>query len=189
MEPILTLPYSEWLVAQQLMLALPTREGFSVYAPLSRQEKGVDLLITKREKGMNRVATLQVKYSRAYETPPKSKFRFAIWFRGFRVPEEADFVILAALYPNITGKGGGTQASWWLPLLLVFTREEMSGVISSLRTRSGKPDKMFYFGFDSPEQVVQTRGAPEDRDCTDFTFANRLPMLRAVLEGDTKTRM
>src|SRR5579859_7225634 len=65
MEPIVTLPYSEWLVAQQLMKVLPASQGYSVYAPLSRQEKGVDLLLARRANGVTRAATLQVKYSRA----------------------------------------------------------------------------------------------------------------------------
>lgn len=181
MEPILTLPYSEWLVAEQLMRELPGSEGFSVYAPLSRQEKGVDLLLSRRTGHASRVATLQVKYSRAYEAAPGSKFTFAVWFKAFRVPPEADFVILASLYPNITGSGGGKRSSWWLPVLLVFSREEMQVFISSLRTKSGSPDRMFYFGFDSPTCVVQTRGAPEHRDCSEFTFQHRLPLLRAFL--------
>lgn len=181
MEPILTLPYSEWLVAGQLMSALPAAEGFSVYAPLSRQEKGVDLLLIRRTGHVSRVATLQVKYSRAYEAAPGAEFKFVIWFRGFPVPTEADFIILAALYPNITGSGGGKKSSWWLPLLLVFRREEMEVFISSLRTKSGSPDRMFYFGFDSPARVVQTRGAPKHRDCSEFTFQHRLPLLREFL--------
>src|SRR3954452_21593803 len=181
MEPILTLPYSEWLVAEQLMRELPGSEGFSIYAPLSRQERGVDLLLSRRIGHASRVATLQVKYSRAYEAKPGSKFKFVIWYRSFRVPPEADFVILASLYPNVTGSGGGKRSSWWLPLLLVFTREEMEVFISSLRTRSGSLDQMFYFGFDSPSCVVQTRGAPEHRDCSEFMLQSRLPLLRTFL--------
>ena len=57
MEPILTLPYSEWLVAEQLMKALPASQGYSVYAPLSRQEKGVDLLLARRSNGVTRAVT------------------------------------------------------------------------------------------------------------------------------------
>jgi hypothetical protein len=111
MEPIVTLPYSEWLVAQQLKKALPASEGYSVYAPLSRQEKGVDLLITRRLHGVTRAATLQVKYSRAYERPPGATYRFSTWFRVFPVSERADFFIFASLYPHIDGRGGGARSS------------------------------------------------------------------------------
>jgi hypothetical protein len=48
MEPIFSLPYSEFCVAQQLARLLPAAEGYSLYAPVSRQQKGVDLLIARR---------------------------------------------------------------------------------------------------------------------------------------------
>lgn len=83
------------------MNALPSRQGYSVYAPLSRQEKGVDLLVTHRSAGSSRVATLQVKYSRAYQSP-RSSFHFTVCFRSFAVPEEADFFVLASLYGSRT---------------------------------------------------------------------------------------
>jgi hypothetical protein len=185
MEPIVTLPYSEWLVAERLIEALPARQGYSVYVPLSRQEKGVDLLITRRANGISRSATLQVKYSRAYE-PQRGRFNFAIWFRSFAVPDQADFIVLAALYPNITGRGTGPKSKWWLPLLLLFRRDEMAELLASLRTKSGLPDRMFYFGFDSPEQVVLTRGAAEERDFTDFTFSKRVVLLRDSLSAEQK---
>jgi hypothetical protein len=121
MEPVVTLRYSEWLVAQQLMKVLPG----SLYAPLSRQEKGVDLLLARRLNGVTRAATLQVKYSRAYERPPGAKYRFSTWFRAFPVSQRADFFVLASLYPRIDGRGSGTKSSWWLPMLLLLRREEL----------------------------------------------------------------
>jgi len=181
MEPILTLPYSEWLVAEHLMKALPSSDGYSVYAPLSRQEKGVDLLLTRRTNGTSRAATLQVKYSRAYEQRPRAKFKFVSWFRSFPVTEQADFFVLASLYPNVTGRGDGSKTSWWLPLLLLFRREEMAQLISSLRTRSGARERMFYFEFDTPQQVLLTRGAVEPRDVTSHTLSTSLPLLREFL--------
>lgn len=183
MEPIITLPYSEWLVAQQLMKALPASQGYSVYAPLSRQEKGVDLLLARRLNGVTRAATLQVKYSRAYERPPRAQYRFSTWFRAFQVSERADFFVLASLYPHIDGRGSGVQSSWWLPMLLLLRRDEIAELMSSLRTRSGKAERMFYFGFNKPDRVVLTRGAPEHRDVSSFTFSARLPLLKEFLNG------
>jgi hypothetical protein len=183
-EPIITLPYSEWFVAQHLARAFPTRDGYSLYAPLSRQEKAVDLLLTRRAKGVSRVATLQIKYSRAYEKLPNAQFKFETFFRSFAVAEQADFYILATLYPNITGRGGGAKSSWWLPLLLLFSRQEMAELISSLRTRRGAVDRMFYFAFDDPPaRIVQTRGAVQPRDVTSFNFSSRLEVLRQFLSS------
>jgi hypothetical protein len=183
MEPIITLPYSEWLVADELMSALPGKQGFSVYAPLSRQERGVDLILSKRTGYASRVATIQVKYSRAFEQPRGSEFEFGTLFTSFRVPPEADFIILANLYPNITGSGEGRKSDSWRRLLLVFRREEMERFMSGLQTKSGNPDRMFYFGFDDPPiRIVQTRGAPEHRDYSEFEFQHRLPMLRSFVD-------
>ncbi len=183
MEPIVTLPYSEWLVAQQLMKAFPASQGYSVYAPLSRQEKGVDLLLARRLNGITRAATLQVKYSRAYERPPGAQYRFSTWFRAFPVSERADFFVLASLYPRIDGRGSGTKSSWWLPMLLLLRRKEIADLMSSLCTRKGKVDSMFYFGFNKPDCVVLTRGAREHRDVSSLTFAARLPLLEEYLAG------
>ena len=65
--------------------------------------------------------------------------------------------------------------------MLVFERREMADLIASLRTRSGKPDRMFYFGFNSVDRVMLTRGAAEHRDFTSHTFANRLSLIRTFL--------
>src|SRR5207245_9157070 len=104
-----------------------------------------------------------------------AQFRFVIWFRAFPVSERADFFVLASLYPRIDGRGSGTKSSWWLPMLLLLRREETADLMSSLRTRSGKVDSMFYFGFNKPDRVALTRGAPEHRDVSSLTFAARLP--------------
>ncbi len=183
MEPIVTLPYSEWLVAEQLMKQLPVRQGYSVYAPLSRQEKGVDLLVTRRANGKTFAASIQVKYSRAYEQPTSLPYRYAIWYRSFVVPEEADFIVLAALYPNVTGSGGGKRSSWWSPVMLVFTRREMETFLSGLLTRGGKPEKMFAFGFSTGEAIVQVRGnqAGIRVDYSAHAFSNQLSRIRRKL--------
>jgi hypothetical protein len=184
MEPIITLPYSEWLVAEQLKKSLPASQGYSLYAPLSRQEQGVDLLVTRPRNGITRAATLQVKYSRTYPRPPGKEYRFSTWFRAFPVSDRADFFVLASLYPRIDGRGGGTKSSYWLPMLLLLRREEVGELLSSLRARSGKAVSMFYFGFNKPDRVVLTRGAPEHRDFSSCTFSARLPMLKEYLARD-----
>ena len=181
MEPIVTLPYSEWLVAEKLMQLLPSKHGYSVYAPLSRQEKGVDRLLTRRTAGHNHTATIQVKYSRAYEQ--RGGHRFGIWFKAFEVPEQADFIIFAALYPTSDGRGDRRRASWWASMMLLFTREELSSFFAGLRTRSGTPDRMFAFGFSTPETIVLIRGT-QDRTQTDFTahlLTNRVKTLQKCL--------
>jgi hypothetical protein len=75
MDPVFTLQWPEFLVAERLQSLLPKKDGYSVLIPLSRQEKGVDLVIHRRDKsGASSVLTIQVKASRTYLPPaPKRK--------------------------------------------------------------------------------------------------------------------
>ena len=161
----------------------PLPAAFGSRVRYRSQERGVELLLLRRSNGINRAASLQVKYSRAYEGPGTNKFKFVLWFKRFLIPEQADFFVLAALYPNVTGRGRGLKSSWWSSLLLLFTRQQMTELICSLRTRSGRPDHMFYLAFDSPERVILTRGAAEAQDFSSYTFKNQLGTLRAYLGG------
>ena len=110
MDPIITLPYSEWVIAQQLVKSFPVREGYSVFAPLSRQEKGVDLVLVQRRRGPTRAASIQVKFSRTYDKPPSRGYKFATSFNNFTAPEQADFFALLSLYPTNEGSHRGAAS-------------------------------------------------------------------------------
>ena len=182
MEPIFTLRYSEWLVAGLLSKELPKRQGYSIYLPLSRQEKGVDLLVTRRARGNSRTVTLQVKYSRNWEDRRRNAdFRFIMSFNVFDVSEHADFYVLTTIFPDYTRRRTGARRIRWLPFMLLFNRREMSRLLSSLRTRSGRPEHRFYFSFNDPSDVSLTRGAPEPKDYSGYTLKKRLPFLRRRL--------
>jgi hypothetical protein len=88
MEPVWTLPYAEYCVALQLQRACPQSRGYTVFAPMSRQERGVDLVLARRARGHTRVATIQVKSSRTYSRPKatartKKPLRYYTWFNNF----------------------------------------------------------------------------------------------------------
>lgn len=168
MEPVVTLPYHEWIVAEELTRRLPAATGYSVCVPLSRQQKGFDLVVALRREDRTSAATIQVKFSRVYEQPASVGLRFGTWFNTFDPPLEADFFALASLYPTSEGRHRGARESWWRPLILLFTQLEMAQFMASVKTRRGTRDKMFGFGFSSPEQVVQLRG-DQERLRTDFT--------------------
>src|SRR5262245_40609367 len=95
MEPIFSLPYPEFCVAQQLSRLLPARLGYSLYAPVSRQQPGVDLVVARRGGQRVRVACLQVKSSRTYspQKPPvrtkRPTSRYYTWFNNFECPPQA----------------------------------------------------------------------------------------------------
>lgn len=164
MEPVFTLQWPEFLVAQKLQSLLPRKDGYSILVPLSRQEKGIDLAVLRRRgNGISHTTTIQVKASRTYvPQPPKRKetirFRFYTWFNRFDVPARADFVILFGMYPPDPGRTKRVSAKWYKDCSLLFTREEMRAFLADCKTVGGKPDRMFGFGFNDLSRIILTRG-------------------------------
>ena len=72
MEPVFTLQWPEFVVAQKLQDMLG-KDSYSVLIPLSRQEKGIDLAVLHQSTtGKSKTLTIQVKASRTYlSSPPK----------------------------------------------------------------------------------------------------------------------
>ena len=64
MDPVFTLPFSEYAVLDKITRHLDKKDGFSIYVPVSRQEKGVDFLV--HNSNNNRSLRFQVKSSRSY---------------------------------------------------------------------------------------------------------------------------
>lgn len=180
MEPVFTLPYSEFCVAQQLAHHLPASKGYSLYAPISRQQPGVDLVLCRRHGSSVGVACIQVKSSRTYssraKTRPRTKrpFRYYTWFKNFDCPPQADFFCLVSLYPAADVSQRRELGTWWAPQILVFTQKEMRRFLRSVRTVGGEKDGMFGFGFDEPSQSFQTRGDSKRRN---------LPFARHLLQA------
>ena len=186
MEPIFTLPYPEFCVAQQLARWLPASRGYSLYAPVSRQQPGVDLFLARRRGSKVGVACIQVKSSRTYSraTAPTARtrrpFRYDTWFNNFECPPQADFFCLVALYPALDAAQKRELGTWWAPQILLFSQAEMRRFLRGVRTVAGKPDRMFGFGFNDPSEAVQTRGdsARRHRDFSDHLLPRSLDRLR-----------
>jgi hypothetical protein len=190
MEPIFSLPYSEFCVAQQLARLLPAKKGYSLYLPLSRQQPGVDLLIARRSSRMVRVASIQVKSSRTYSNPnttarAKRPFRYGTWFNNFECPAQADFFCLVSLYPAVDLAQRRELGSWWTPQILLFSQSEMRKFLRSVRTVGGKRDRMFGFGYNQAGEAVQTRGDSKRRyrDFSKYLLSQRLAKLRNFLSS------
>jgi hypothetical protein len=189
MEPIFTLPYSEYVVAQQLASLLKSSQGFSLYTPLSRQEKGVDLIATHRTGRVTRATSIQVKGSRTYSDRPEAKrsrpYRYYTWFNTFELPTQADFVVLVAIYPAAAARESRAKSSWWSPVILLFTHDEMRAFLASVRTRAGHPDRMFGFGFDDEKRIFQTRGDSErlNAELSRHLLRHKVGILRSFLTG------
>lgn len=189
MDPVFTLQWPEFLLASRLQKALQKSQGYSVLIPVSRQEKGFDLAIIKKNRsGPSQVVTIQIKASRSHnQEPPTRKttkrWRFHTWFNRFKVPREADFFLLFGLYAPDSGRTKRVGRRWYKDCTLLFTQNEMKKFMSSCRTRGGKLDRMFGFGFDDERKVVQTRGDKDRRfkNYSRYLLSNRISRLRAAL--------
>lgn len=189
MDPVFTLQWPEFLLANRVQKLLPKSQGYSVLIPVSRQEKGFDLaVIRKRQNGTSRVATIQIKASRVYlQRQPNrtstTRFRFHTWFNRFDVPKEADFFLLCGLYAPDAGRTKAIGTQWYRDSTLMFSRQEMKKFMASCLTRGGKQDRMFGFGFDDERKVVQTRGDKDRqfKDFTQFLLSKRIALLKTAL--------
>ena len=188
MDPVFTIPYPEYAVANQLQEFFPTKQGYALFIPASRQQKGIDLLLLKRASGKTRTVTVQVKSSRTYSPKPAKalttkRYKYYTWFNVFDVPLEADYTFLVGLYPPEEGRTTKRLASWWAPTILVFSQKEIDRFLRSVKTITGAPDKMFGFGFDDPYEIIQTRGDERRRfnDFSGYLLQDRAERLRKDL--------
>ena len=191
MEPVFALPYSEYLAANLLNHHFKAKAGYSIFVPASRQEKGVDILLAKRDGGLLKCAAFQVKSSRTYSpVPPKRettvRYSYTTWFNTFPVPEEAEFFLLVGIYPPEENRTKKMAHSWWNSVVLTFTREEMKEFMSQVRTKGGTPDKMFGFGFDSTAEIVLTRGDQHRgrKDYSSYLLQNRIEEIKGFFERE-----
>jgi hypothetical protein len=179
MNPVFTLPYSEFAVAQEMQKLV---RSCSVFVPASRQQKSVDLLLFNLETA--KVISIQVKSSRVYPSSPRvnsvrRQFIHTTWFNVFDVPSEPDWFILVGIYPQDHGHTKSQSATWWSTIMLAFTQDEMSQFMQTVRTKSGKADRFFYFGFDNKTEIFQTRGREDGSNpsFTDKLLENRISEL------------
>jgi hypothetical protein len=189
MEPIFTLPYSEYSVATELAKHFKLKDGYSIYAPLSRQEKGVDLLLIKRIAKKTKTLSIQVKSSRTYQSQkPKRettiRYLYYTWFNRFNIPKEADIFILYGLYPPEEGRTKKISKAWWNNILLIFDNQEMIKFINNVKTVKGKPDRMFGFGFNNKKRIVLTRGSQNRNEVeyTQYLLENRIDFIENKLK-------
>ena len=111
MEPIFILPYPEFAVANELQRHFKPKNGYSVLIPLSRQQKGYDLILYNKKSG--RSITFQIKNSRAWtKRPPKRegkkpRLQVSSWFNKFNYESDlADYYVLFMPYPkNVKNMG------------------------------------------------------------------------------------
>lgn len=191
MDPILTLPFSENMVINELEKKFNKRDGYSILIPSTRQQKGFDLLMYNNK--TKKCLTIQVKGSRTYNpTPPKNekiiRYRNYTWFSKFKIEKGfADFYILFGLFitnPTRTEKSRSVKRNdWYDHILMIFTEDEMIEFLRSLKLKTmDKEDSKFSFGFNDKKKIVLTRGTREHADYSDKLFSKRINELKERLE-------
>jgi hypothetical protein len=146
MEAIFTLQYPEFAVAERLKNLLRQPKGrYSITVPLSRQQRGWDLLAYSED--TNGAARVQVKSSRDYGKPGPSPHDSChlLWMNNFRLKLEfADFFVLFGVYPTLDEcvMTDPSHNPHWARKTLIFTRNEMASLLPSSN------DPFFYVRFE-----------------------------------------
>lgn len=174
MEPIFTIPYPEYVVAEKFAEIFKKNDGYSIYVPASRQQKGVDLLLAKQGSTHTKALTIQVKSSKVWlaKKPSKKDIEngidplFTLWFKQFRYENEfsADVYIFIGLKPIDLAETKKKKASAWEPVMLMFTHEQLKEYFERL------VDWSLYFTFDKSGKVFFTRGLETAEDITKHLF-------------------
>jgi len=192
MESIFTLPYPEYIVATLLQKHLKKKEGYSVQIPLSRQQKGIDLLVYNQK--TKKAVSIQVKSSRSWQRKPAKrenvqKFQHGSWFHKFDCKKGvADFYAFFILHPvgKFSGKRldkGKASKKWWGYKVVIFKDKEMRTLLRKIRTKGGKPESFFGFGFnDRSKDIYVTRGLKEPTRYTSHLFEHKIREIKKALK-------
>ena len=179
-----TIQFPEYDIANKLKEEFSQKDNFSVAIPLSRQQKYYDLLLVNGAK--NKFVTIQVKSSRTYLGREKDIFDYYSWFNRFDIKDNySDFYFLYMTYPFFD-KNGKPRAKWNTKIL-VFNQKEMKQILDQVKTKSGKPDLFFSFGFnqDKDSKIYGQRGfsSQKDKDYSANLLENRITELRTKFKG------
>ncbi len=190
MEPVFTLPYSEYETILLLQKHLTKKDGYAFFVPTSRQQKGIDFIIHNTR--TKRVLSVQVKSSRSWQNnqldinkSPKQYYH-NLFFRNYINSLKdglADIFILFGLYPvYYPDKNIKSKASVWKNVLLIFDKNEMYNILKQVKTKKGNPDPFFYISFNNLSDIVVTRGFKEHFELTDYLLDNQISLLKRLLD-------
>ena len=184
MDGIFTLPYSEFEVINTVQKYFKKSDGYSVYIPVSRQQKGIDFIVHNYK--TNQTLRFQVKSSRTYVHEAKElengtikppRFRYHLWLNNFIEKYEkghCDYYILFGLYP-VYSTDKNIKDDFWNTVLLCYSEEEMFDLLEKIKTkREGKSDKFFTYGFDSGNKIFNDRGLTEVVDASEHLLKNKI---------------
>jgi len=192
MEPIFTIPYGEYAVAEYLKKHL---KNISVFVPTSRQEKGVDIALIKYLENKNKVLTIQVKQSRSYEDykviTDKNKeipTYYGFWFRRYTISKNADWHFLVGVYPKIPKNGKKeniVRKFKWSLVILAFRKSEIVKFMNGIVKKKDKYEQDNFFDFhidQSGNYVYQVRGTEKPVNLNIYKIENRIKEVEKDIE-------
>jgi len=141
-----TIPFPEYDIANILQKKFLKKDNFSIAIPLSRQQKLYDLLLVNGKS--KKSVTIQVKSSRTWLGLEKDEYQYYSWFNYFDIKDNySDFYFLYMTYP-LFDKNFHPRAKWDRKML-VFNQKEMVKLLNNIRTKDGKQERFFSFGFNA----------------------------------------
>lgn len=151
-----TIPFPEYDIANILQKEFPKKDNFSVAIPLSRQQKFYDLLLVNG--ATKKSVTIQVKSSRTWPGAKKEAYQFYSWLNYFDIKDNySDFYFVYMTYP--TFDKNFRPGARWDRKILVFNQQEMVSLLGSVKTKAGKQERFFSFGFNpTDDQIYGARG-------------------------------
>ena len=163
---------------------MKNKDGYSICIPLSRQQKGFDLVVLNSKTGKS--ARIQVKSSTSYKHTRDEKCGF--WFNNFidKVdPTISDFYVLFGLHEgNVAGKklNKVRAEKWWKREFLLFSATEMKELLKELKTKSGTRERFFSIVYDhGNNKLYSERGFDKEYDFTKYTFEENIISLKKYL--------
>lgn len=179
-----SIEYPEYHIAEELQKIFPKNGKYSVSIPMSRQQKYYDLILHNANN--KRCITIQVKSSRTYiknKSESSKEYNFYAWLNTFIVNEFTDLYFIYISYPIFDEITFSPKADLGTKIL-VFRQDEMKEIIQAIKTKSGKPDKFFGFGFNIKDDgIYGTRGFDTKEDFSKYIFNNRIMLIKEIVNN------
>ncbi|MDY0276733.1 MAG: hypothetical protein RBQ97_01475 [Acholeplasma sp.] len=160
--------YREFIVSEELlkMLNKGKNKQYSVFAPFSRQEKGIDLILFNRIS--RKSLSIQVKSSKSYVDGNNNDIKHNfLWLNKFNISNEAyaDYYVIMGNYINVKYEklieqhGMSINAIDYKPIILIYTYNEMVEELQKLRLKTkDNTEKFFSFKFRNEDDITLDRG-------------------------------
>lgn len=176
-----TIPFPEYDIANILQKEFSKKDNYSVAIPLSRQQKFYDLLLINGKS--KKSVTIQVKSSRTWPGTGKDVYQFYSWLHWFDIKDNySDFYFVYMTFP-VLDKNFRPSAKWDKKIV-VFNQKEMVRLLGSVKTKAGKQERFFSFGFNvTDKKLIGARGFSHlgEQDFSKNLLEHRLVEIKKML--------